>query len=298
MFVFAAGYGLAAALEAMSPLLRQERIPGTWGRPLERLSVALSNTPGPSDGFSLTDVLLFAPAGFFAVAAVAEFSGGYRRTALWVTVCGMAASIMFELVRGAGGYPIGPGAIAAHAVAIAIGAVVAMRWMPTLTRALRGPARPLALWWSYAFVLATWYLRPFSPEVSVATIAAKLPIDRLIPLQAYRERIDLFTVADVAIPVLLLVPLGSLLAVWPFRRRGPWCGILPAVYLVIGLELAQILFAGRYFDITDVLVAVAALGLGWGITLRAGFGTYGEMLSVDLSGRAVAGSGRGVNQTG
>ncbi|MGH7507132.1 MAG: VanZ family protein, partial [Longimicrobiales bacterium] len=93
-----------------------------------------------------------------------------------------------------------------------------------------------------------------------------------------RERFDLHTAADAAIPALLFLPVGALLAAWPLRRSGMLRGLLPAVALAIVAESLQIVMAGRTFDITDVLIAASALAVGWVLTRRAGYRAYGELL--------------------
>jgi VanZ family protein len=93
----------------------------------------------------------------------------------------------------------------------------------------------------------------------------------------------LFSVTKVVAEFLLYFPVGSLLAVWPLRRRGPLGHILPAVYVAVALELGQVFIAGRWFDSTDVLVQCAAAGVGWIIARRAGFAPYGELLPPDAT---------------
>ncbi len=289
MVLFAVGYGGAAFTEAASPLFRQETFPGISGGLFARLAVAWRNLHLLSLGaFPIDDMLLFLPAGVFAVAALGEAGTDYKRAAIITAGAGVLLCVLGEVTHGSLGFPMDTGAVLAHALGVVAGAVVAMLWLGSFTRNVRGAARPLLLFWFYAFLLAMWALRPYFPEASLATIAHKLPLARFIPLQSYRERVDVFSAADAVVPVLQLLPLGGLLAVWPLRRRGPLSSILPGVYLVCGLEVAQVFVAGRYFDITDALIGVAALGLGYGVLRRAGYQPYGEMLSVDLSGGARA----------
>jgi VanZ family protein len=279
MALFATGYGGGVLFEALSPVFRQERLPGSWGPPQARLMLALQNFTPSLAGFAFLDIVLFAPAAAFAVAALGEMGMAYRKAAVVVSVGGVALAVLAETMRGALGYPIESGAMLAHSLGFGLGALAAARGLPRMTRSLRGAARPLALWCVYAVLLGLWALRPFYPEYSFASIAHKLPIVRFIPLQAYRDRVDVVSAADAAIPVLMLVPLGALMVAWPLRRRGWAAGLLPAIYLMTILEVAQILVAGRFFDITDLLVAAAALALGWHAAQRAGYQPHGEALS-------------------
>jgi glycopeptide antibiotics resistance protein len=279
--VLAGGYTGAIMLEAVMPIFRQQRLVGSWGTPWERMQLATRNLEWSSLwAFPGFDILLFAPAAILAVAALGEFGVAYRRAALHVSVAGAILSVLAEWTRAFMGFPIEAGAILAHIVAITLGAWLAARGMPPFTRAVRGAERPLVFCLFYALLLAFWTLRPFQPEVDGSRIVSKLGFERFIPLQSYRERFDVFTAADALIPALLLLPLGALLAVWPMRRTGPWSGFWPALYLVTMLEFLQVFVAGRYFDITDLVIAFAALTLGWMSARRAGYLPYGQLADV------------------
>jgi VanZ family protein len=277
--VFAGSYGAAVLLEAFSPLFRQERLPGAWGSPLERFGQAL----GAFEWSSLADLspstlVLAAPAGLFAVAALVEAGTSYGRAWPRVALAGAAALVMAELVRGATGYAIGAGPILASTGGVALGAWAGARVLPAFSRTWHGAARPRMLLWGYLAVVLLWSLRPFYPEFDGAMLAQKLSLEQLIPLLSYRERTDLFTAVDVAVTGLLVLPAGALLAVWPLRRRGWLAGPLPVVYVAAIAECAQILVAGRWFDATDMAVQSAAALLGWGMVRRAGYRPYGEAL--------------------
>jgi VanZ family protein len=285
MLLFAAGYGFAAFAEAWSPLFRQDRIPGLWGDPLSRLQAALQNVAGPGEiPFGSLDVLLFIPAGVFAVAALAESGYSYRVSAGIAGLAGILLAGLAEVSHGAAGSWIAIGPMVAHMAGIVIGSLLAMPLIPAFTRHVRGAERPLILLLVYAFVLAFWYLRPFSIELDAAAIGAKVHARNFVPLLAYRERVDVFSAVDALVPAFQLVPVGGLLAVWPVRRQGVWSGIAPGVLVVTLFEALQIIVAGRYFDITDALIGAAALGLGFAIVRRAGYRPYGELASVVSSG--------------
>ncbi|MGH7503740.1 MAG: VanZ family protein [Longimicrobiales bacterium] len=277
--LFALGYGIATFLEAFSPFFRQERLPGVWGSPGERLHAAIARFDWSSiSSIPWLDLVLFAPAGMLGVAALVETGVPHRRAAIRVVAGAALLYVFAELARGVAGYPIVLGALLAHVAGVAAGGWLAARRLASFSRELRGRARPAAVFISYCVILALWILRPFLPEVDLTTIADKLTLARFIPLMAYRERMDVFTAADVAIPAFLLMPAGALLAVWPLRAKGWLAGVLPAVYAAILLETGQIFVIGRLFDITDILVASAAAVLGWSVIRRAGYRPYGAML--------------------
>jgi glycopeptide antibiotics resistance protein len=278
-FVFAACYGAAVLLEAWSPLLRQERYGDAWGSPWHRFGIALSRLDlSTIRELPLFDALLFAPAGFLAVAALAELGWNYRRAAVAVSIVGAAAMLVTELARGFVGFIVSYGPAALHAAAIAAGAAAAVTLLPRFTRVARGAERPLALFLLLAALVILWNGRPFYFEQSFAAIADKLTVQRFMPLQAYRERFDLHTAADAMIPALLFLPIGALLAAWPLRRRGPWHGVIPGIALACAAEALQIIVAGRTFDVTDILIMCGALGIGFLLARRAGFKPYGDAL--------------------
>jgi glycopeptide antibiotics resistance protein len=277
--LLAAPYCAAAFLEACFPIFRQTRLPRAWGPPADRLAQAFrwlgweSTVPLP-----LLELLLFAPAGVLAYTALAELNVP-RRRALALLVAGAAVIFMLaELVRGASGYPMSVPALALHLAGVAAGAAATHRWLPAFSRRLRGPDRTLVVLAAYGVVMALWVLRPFSFHFDPASLADSMSSGHLIPLTAYRARLDLFSTADVAIPAFLLLPAGGLLALWPLRRNGWLKTVLPALYLAALLETTQIFTVGRMFDVTDILVAGAAATVGWLVIRRAGFRPIGTLL--------------------
>lgn len=277
-FLFAGVYLGAVVLETLVPLFRHGPVPGSAGGPLTRFAASWAALRAdPSLSLPLTDLALFAPAGAFIVMALAEAGLGYGVAARVAALGGAGVVAAVEVARGLAGEPIEPGAFVVHAVAIVLGAVAAARGLPGLTVRLRGRARPRALWAAYVGVLALWSLRPFLPEVDGAAIREQFSSGHFIPLYALGGRVDLFSATDVCIQFLLYVPLGGLLAVWPLRAAGALAGFGPAVILALVLEAGQIFVAGRFFDVTDVLVQGAGAACGWILVRRAGFRPYGEM---------------------
>lgn len=279
-FTFAFAYLGTVFLEALLPLLRWSTLPGAAGGPFARLGTALRFFQVESIlAIPVFDVLLFFPAGAFSVAALVELKRGYRQAAWLVGLTGFGLAGLAELGRGTLGQPIELGAIFSHGVGIAVGAWATARWLPGLSRRLRGPARPLALLSGYTLILLLWAWRPFLPEFDLQAIASLLAWRRLVPLQLHGTQIGLFSVADVIESFLLYLPLGGLLAVWPLRRHGALAHLFPVLYLAGLSEAGQILVLGRFFDVTDMLVACSGGAIGWILVRRAGFKPYGELWS-------------------
>jgi VanZ like family len=243
--------------------------------------VALQNIAGPGDiPFHALDIVLFMPAGAFAVAALAESGYSYRASAGLACLAGILLAGLAEVGHGAAGSWIAWAPMTAHMAGIVIGSLLAVPLVPAFARTVRGAERPLVLLVIYAFVLAFWYLRPFSIELDPAAIGERVHAGNFVPLLAYRERVDVFSAVDALVPAFQLIPAGGLLAVWPVRRQGFWSGIVPGALVVTVFEALQIIVAGRYFDITDALIGTAALALGFAIVRRAGYRPYGELASV------------------
>lgn len=276
-FLLAGGYGAAVVLEGFAPLLRQQPIPGLWGSPMERMGVAVERAGAGIGAVGALDVVLFAPAGLLVVVALVEHGMPRSRAAALTGVLVVPVMLTAELLHGALGHAVLWAPAIAHAIAVALGGAAGAHWLPAASRGLRGRARPLAIYLLFATLLPLWAWRPFSPT-SVSMLSEKLTLVQFLPLAAYRERMDVFTAVDVMIPVLILAPIGALLAVWPLRRTGPLAGLWPGVWLALVLEGGQVFVADRYFDITDLLIQGSALLVGWSVARRAGFASYGEAL--------------------
>jgi glycopeptide antibiotics resistance protein len=280
MFVFALAYGSAAVLEILLPGMRQELLPWVRGGPLARFRQALVwvewRLPAPST--FLLQSLLMLPAGSFALAALVEQGRSYGRAFALTAAGGVLLSLLLEVARGGSGQPIEPDMFATHALGVVAGAWLAHRWLPRLTRTLRGRARPVALLACYTFVLMLWRWRPFVLDLDPARIRANLGTGHLMPLEALAMRVDMFSASIVGMGFLLHVPLGALLAVWPLRLRGALAHVLPGIMLVVAMELGQILIAERFFDVTDIIIGASGVLAGWAVMRGAGFRPYGEAL--------------------
>lgn len=273
---FAVSYAAAAWLEAFIPLFRQGILPTAFGGPFSRLSAALAAFRWESlFEFTVSDLPIFLPAGALAVAALAEhgmpYPVAFRRTAAW----GAILVVLAEIMHGGLGQPLIAGAVLLHAGAVAGGAWAAAKWLPALSVALRGSARSRALTIAYMAILAAWAWRPFLPEVTLAGYQEKFDTPWYIPLAALGMRVDFFSVVDVCAPFFLYLPLGALLAAWPWRREGALAGPLPGVLLALALEVGQVVVLYRMLDVTDAIVTASGVLVGWAVMRRAGYRPYG-----------------------
>jgi VanZ family protein len=276
--LFAGSYAIAAWLEAVVPLFRQDPVPGAHGWPLTRFAASAAAFRWSSVlEFNWSDLLIFPAAGMLAVAALVEHGLPYGTAFRRVAIGGAGLSVLAELLHGSLGQPMLVGAVLVHAAAVALGAWAAARSLPGLTVALRGQMRPQGLFVAYAAVLAAWALRPYLPDIYPADIQAKLALPWYVPLAALGGRMDFFSVVDVCTPFFLYLPLGGLLAVWPWRKQGKLAGPLPALWLALALEAGQLFVLDRSLDITDVLIQASGAFIGWAMVRRAGFTVYGEV---------------------
>jgi len=279
-FVPASAYAAALLSEALTPLLRNVELPYIEGGPRAwlRMSLGLS-MPLALGQAPLTDVLLYAPAGFLVAMTLIERGRSSGKS--WALVAGIGTGIAFaaELAHGFIRLPISWEAAGTHALAVGFGAWAAHRWLAPLSRELRGPSRAVMWLVAYAGILVLWAWRPFVPEMSVRAIADQFAVGRFIPLQSLAGRGDVFSALHVAQQFALYLPLGCMLAVWPLRLSGRWSHLWPAVALVAAVEVGHILVAGRFFDVTNAIIAGAGLTIGWVLVRRAGFRPYGEAMA-------------------
>lgn len=277
----AGSYGLAVVLEAAFPLLRHGP-PLSWGGPARRFRAALEALdPGSLLVLPFLDLLLFALAGALAVLALVEadpeplrtgagLRGDAGRAAAAVSAAGAGVAVAGELAHAVLGQPLLLGPVAVHAAGVAAGAWAAGRWGPDAIRRLRGPDRARVLLAAWSAAVLAWLWRPFAPVAGLDP-AEVFSAARWVPLWALGGRVDLYSVGDVAVSFFLFFPVGALLAAWPLRSRGWLGGPWPAVWLAAAGEGGQVLVAGRFFDVTDLLVCVGGALLGWAALRRAGW---------------------------
>jgi glycopeptide antibiotics resistance protein len=275
---FAGPYACAVFVQA-AVLARPIPIPGVYGNPFVRFGASMRESQLLSfGGLGITDLFLFLPLGAFLVTALVEAGWIHRRAARLSIAIGVALCLAAELSRGTIALRMSGGAFLLHSLAIALGALAAAKWLPVMSRQLRGRERPLALAAIYAVCLLLWSWQPYLLETDFQAIAEQLSLGRLVPLNAHGWRVDVYSVADIVAPFFLFLPVGGLLAVWPLRRAGWLAHLLPGLYLAVGTELGQVLVVDRFFGGTDLIVQCAGVAIGWMVVRMAGYTTHGVIL--------------------
>jgi glycopeptide antibiotics resistance protein len=277
-FLVAIGLVGAVAMEGSAPLFRQEYVPGISGDPLQRLRIALAS----ADPFSIaamprSDLGLSIPAGFLAVAALMELGIPSAVAMLLVMAGGAVLSVSTELAHGATGEVISWPAVAALTFGMSVGAIVAPMIVPRVMR-LRELTRVRLFIAAYAAVIVGWLWRPFLPRTSLAAIAAQLSLPHWTPMAAFGGSGSPFDIGQIIQLGYLFVPFGAMLEVWPARDRGAMRWVLPGVWLAAIIGIGQMFIAARTFDITNFLIAVSGVWLGWWIARRAGVAARGTWL--------------------
>jgi glycopeptide antibiotics resistance protein len=276
---FAGSYVAAALFQAVLGSAHPTVLSAARGGPFTRLFNGLAAfDPGSFITLPVMEVVLFFPAGLFALVVLAEVGMPHRLAARYVAVAGLVLALATELMRGTLGFPIEAGPVFMRALGVFLGALAAAKWLGPFSRQVRGRWRPLLLAAVYALGIAIWAWRPFIFETEPVWLRLQLSASRLIPLQGGSWRAGLVGVGEVGESFFLFLPVGALLAVWPLRRRGWLWGWLPGFYLAALAELGQIAVIDRFFDVTDLLVEAAAVAIGWAIIRQAGYPVHGAML--------------------
>ena len=279
MLLVAVPYALAAECEALAPLFHSAPLPMMQGGPLSRLTIALDAAfPLSWREIPVVDLALFGAAGFLLVALLRERGRSFQQAVAVVAIGGAGVVLGSHVVHGAFSLAIRWEVIATDTLAVALGAAAAERWLAGITRAYRGASRARLAFVAYAVLLVLWGWRPLSIETRWNVVAAQVNSVALTPLQSLAERFDVFSVLHVMQQFLLYVPLGALLAVWPLRRAGRLAHLRSGVWLAAIIELGHIVVAGRTFDVTNFLLALAGLSVGWVAVRRCGYEPYGALM--------------------
>ncbi|HTE44958.1 MAG TPA: VanZ family protein [Gemmatimonadaceae bacterium] len=280
-------YASALLCEALAPLFHSDQLEHLEGGPFARLMFALQlSLPFDWTEIPFLDVPLYAAGGFLLVSLVRERFGADTRKWMIVTGASAVAVLVVHLLHGAFGLPIRWEAAITDAASIALGAWAAQHWLASLTQTFRGAARARTVIFSYLALLILWGWRPLLPETRWHVIAAEVNIHAFVPLGSLASRVDVFSALHVGQQFFLYLPLGALLAVWPLRLSGRLSHLWPAIWIAVVIELGHIVIVDRTFDMTNVLLAVAGLAMGWISVRRCGYKTYGAALSPKASRRA------------
>jgi len=279
MLLVAGPYALAALCEALAPLFHSAPLPAMRGGPLSRLQLALDAAlPLTWTEIPILDVALFGAAGFFLVALVRERGDAPPREWLVVGAAGALIVSAAHAMHGAFGLAVRWEALATDAVSLVLGAWAASRWLAPITQTYRGAARARVAIVAYMALLVLWGWRPLLPKTKLNAIADQLNPVAFTPLESLAQRVDVFSALHVMQQFLLYVPLGALLAVWPLRSSGRLAHLWAGVWLAAVIEIGHIVVASRTFDVTNFLLALAGLAIGWVGVRRCGYRPYGAAL--------------------
>ena len=279
-FLVAVGLLGAVFVEGATPFFRQDYLPDRAGGPLHRLHLTLATAQRFSvSAMPWTELLLAIPAGFVGFAALGEFGLSTGAAAVVAGVAGIVVAVCAELAHGATGvYVVWP-AVAAHALGVILGAAMAVVWLRPIANRYRGRARVRLFIAAYAIMLAGWLWRPFIPRVSGAVVAEQLSRPHWMPMAVFGGSGSAILVGQIVQLFLLFFPFGALLGAWPARDRGMRRWLLPGVWLALVLAFGQIFVQARSFDVTNLLIMIAGVWLGWWIARRAGVARRGTWLA-------------------
>jgi len=265
----------AVLFEIFTPLFRQEHVPDIIG---SRLAVALTTIP-PFSAANIPwlDAVLVFPAGVLFAAFVLEEVDTQsisvaRLTAAWI---GSLLILAAEVAHGVGGGLIRLEPVAIHIGAFALGVTLAPNIVAGLVR-LGEPRRRLGVLLAiYSALLLIWTWRPFRFRMERWWISDQLGESHLIPLAALANQVTLFSVGHLGNIFLLFVPLGVILVVrasWNSRtlRRSAWWELAYGLTLPWVLELGHLVLADRTFDVTNGIVELAGMCIGWSVARRSG----------------------------
>ena len=270
MSVIAVPYLGAVLCEIFTPLFRQEHVPDILG---SRLAVALSTIPPFSvANIPWLDAVLVLPAGALSAALVLEEVNMQsislaRRTAV---LGGGALLCAAELAHGVGGGLIRLEAVAIHLLAFVLGALLGPALVARLLRLREGQQRLATVLVVYSVLLAVWTWRPFRPRVDRWFVAQQVGPSHLIPLNALANQVSLFSVGHLGNIFLLFVPLGVIVVTLVSLRFGAggqraWTILASGLVFPCFLELGHIVLADRTFDVTNAIVEVAGVCIGWSL---------------------------------
>lgn len=277
-FLLAFGLVGAVVIERAAPLFRQVYAPGAAGGPLRRLRLTLATAAPLSTPLPRSDFGLSIPAGFLAVVALVELGlSRWLATAL-VVIGATAISFAAEVAHGTTGELIIWSGPVSQSLGFLVGACAAVAVIPRILR-LAEDTRARLFVVAYGAVMIAWLWRPFFPRTSSAAIMEQLSSSHWIPMAAFGGSGSVLDVAQIIQLGFLFVPFGAMLEAWPARDRGSLRWLMPGVWLAAVIVIGQVFIAGRMFDITNFLIMIAGVWMGWWIARRAGIPRQGNLLA-------------------
>ena len=127
----------------------------------------------------------------------------------------------------------------------------------------------------YIAFIFYYALAPFNFSFRANTLINSISIRSLVPFYAYWVNTTVFAFKDFIEGIVLYLPLGFLISLKNAKKSG--FGFLYFLYgaaIALLMEFCQLFIIGRYFDITDVLLAGIGTSLGGWCYLK--FSKYQE----------------------
>jgi VanZ family protein len=277
-----AGFVLLAWYGSLVPL---QWVPMSQAQALEALAAMLAR---PLDFQSRTDwatnVLLFVPIGFFAAGCLSGRATSDRRRLGLLPLVVAAATVLSVLIETSQMWTASrtpsQNDIAAQSIGSLLGAtawLMSGQWLIQWLEHWRAAERPRQklerLLEMYALVTWIYMLLPLDLTLRPAELYHKWRDGRICLVPLADSRMGLAGWLDLAGDMLVLAPLGALAALWRWPQREGVRPLGPAMLLggglVVAIEAGQVLVMSRVTSLTDVLVGLVGVGLGWGAAFLA-----------------------------
>ena len=226
-----------------------------------------------------TNVLLFVPIGYFAAGCLSGRTTSDRRRLLLLPLVVFAASVLSVLIETSQMWTASrtpsQNDIVAQSVGSLLGAtawLISGQWLIAWLEHWRAAQRPRQklerLLELYLLVTWVYMLLPLDLTLRPAELYHKWRDGKICLVPLADQRGGLVGWLDLAGDMLVLAPLGTLAAVWRWpqrdgvRRLG--VALLLGGGLVVAIEASQVLVLSRVTSVTDILVGLAGVVLGWG----------------------------------
>ncbi|MGJ8669986.1 MAG: VanZ family protein [Oceanococcus sp.] len=264
LFLPTAAMTLACWVLTLFPPGRSLPLAGVYGGPMQRANAIWHSAEGWTwslGSLDFFDLLLYLPTGFFLWLCLRQFVSSLplnRQKLVVFAAIVVSIAIFTEWLRCFVGLPVQLGLSLAHAAILCVGAGAAMLWtLSQFQRSQRLLEQTFLLSFISLILWSAWH--PFKIIPSWSQSALMDGRFYLLPMAAYRQQVDISSVAEVLANFSLYLG-AALLCVVDEGKLGAW---RKPFWLLFGLacstELLQIVLVGRYFDTTDILVPVAAI---------------------------------------